>query len=52
MGENRFYEKLMDSFFVIAGPCVIEEEGLTLEIAEEIARISSALKIPFIFKAS
>jgi 2-dehydro-3-deoxyphosphooctonate aldolase (KDO 8-P synthase) len=38
--------------FIIAGPCVIEEEGLTLEIAQEIRRLTSNLGLPFIFKAS
>ncbi|MBN2400560.1 3-deoxy-8-phosphooctulonate synthase [candidate division KSB1 bacterium] len=40
------------SFFLIAGPCVIEEEGLTREIASEAKKITSELGIPFIFKAS
>jgi 2-dehydro-3-deoxyphosphooctonate aldolase (KDO 8-P synthase) len=40
------------SFFLIAGPCVIEEEDLTREIAAEAKKITSELGIPFIFKAS
>ncbi|MFM8540234.1 MAG: 3-deoxy-8-phosphooctulonate synthase [Nitrospira sp.] len=38
--------------FLIAGPCVIESERLTLETAQRIAEISRALKMPFIFKSS
>lgn len=49
---TRLYESLKDSFFVIAGPCVIEGEGITLRIAEELKALSLELKIPFIFKAS
>jgi 2-dehydro-3-deoxyphosphooctonate aldolase (KDO 8-P synthase) len=40
------------SFFLIAGPCVIEDEGLTREIAAEVKKITAGLGIPFIFKAS
>lgn len=37
---------------VIAGPCVIEDAGLVLETATELKRITSDLKLPFIFKSS
>jgi 2-dehydro-3-deoxyphosphooctonate aldolase (KDO 8-P synthase) len=40
------------NFFLMAGPCVIENEQMPLEIAEKINAISNRLKIPFIFKAS
>ena len=40
------------TFFIIAGPCVLEEEKLTLSIAREMKRITSELGIKFIFKAS
>ena len=39
-------------FVLIAGPCVIESEENALEIARELKKICSGLKIPFIFKAS
>jgi len=39
-------------FVLIAGPCVIEEEKTTREIALFLKNITSQLKIPFIFKAS
>ena len=38
--------------FLIAGPCVIENEQLVLETAHRIAEIARALKIPYIFKSS
>jgi len=41
-----------DNFFLIAGPCVVENENMPLEIAEKIKSITDKLKIPFIFKAS
>jgi 2-dehydro-3-deoxyphosphooctonate aldolase (KDO 8-P synthase) len=39
-------------FFLIAGPCVIEEPALTLEIAGRLKEITDRLAIPFVFKAS
>jgi 2-dehydro-3-deoxyphosphooctonate aldolase (KDO 8-P synthase) len=38
--------------FLIAGPCVIESEGVVLETASAIAEIAKDLQIPYIFKAS
>lgn len=40
------------SFFLIAGPCVVEGESITMQIAGEIKNICSELNIPFLFKAS
>ncbi len=37
---------------LIAGPCVIEDENKTLELAEKIKEITAELDIPFVFKAS
>jgi 2-dehydro-3-deoxyphosphooctonate aldolase (KDO 8-P synthase) len=39
-------------FFLIAGPCVIEEPALTLEIAGRLKEITDRLAVPFVFKAS
>jgi 2-dehydro-3-deoxyphosphooctonate aldolase (KDO 8-P synthase) len=39
-------------FFLIAGPCVVESEGLTLEIAGQLKELTTVLGVPFIFKAS
>ena len=39
-------------FFLIAGPCVVEGEEITLFIAREIKKICTELGIPFYFKAS
>lgn len=38
--------------FLISGPCVIEGQKLTLEIAKRIKEIAQKLEIPFVFKAS
>jgi 2-dehydro-3-deoxyphosphooctonate aldolase (KDO 8-P synthase) len=39
-------------FFLIAGPCVLEDEGTNLATAEEVARVGECFRIPVIFKAS
>src|SRR5262245_46516038 len=38
--------------FLIAGPCVIESEQLTLETAGRIAEITRSLGMPYVFKSS
>lgn len=43
---------MQKKFIVIAGPCVIENEETTLQIAEELKRICLNLDIDFYFKAS
>ncbi|MCQ2283914.1 MAG: 3-deoxy-8-phosphooctulonate synthase [Bacteroidales bacterium] len=40
------------NFFLIAGPCVVEGEEITLRIAREIKAICEELDIPYLFKAS
>lgn len=39
-------------FFLMAGPCVVEDEYSPLRIAETLVGITSKLGIPFVFKAS
>ena len=39
-------------FFVIAGPCVIESEELTLKVGKYLKEVSDAMDIPVIFKTS
>lgn len=41
-----------DAFFLIAGPCVLEDAGLNLEIARHIAELSARTGAPAVFKAS
>jgi len=38
--------------FLIAGPCVVESEALTLDIAGQLRDLTAELGVPFIFKAS
>jgi len=39
-------------FFIISGPCVIEDEKIVIKTASAIKKITNRLKIPFIFKSS
>lgn len=41
-----------ENFFLMAGPCVIEGEGMALDIAEKITQMTSEFGIPYIFKGS
>ena len=49
-----FAEQTYDdkNFFLIAGPCVIENEAILEEIASRVASIASNLGIPYILKSS
>jgi 2-dehydro-3-deoxyphosphooctonate aldolase (KDO 8-P synthase) len=38
--------------FLILGPCVIESEQLTMEVADEVARVGHLAGIPVLFKCS
>ena len=40
------------SFFLIAGPCVVEDDHTPFVIAERLVAITERLKIPYAFKAS
>lgn len=53
--KMSLYEKLKDrkdGFFLMAGPCVIEDERMPFEIAERLVDITKRLGLEFIFKAS
>ena len=41
-----------NNFFLLAGPCVIEDDNMAYPIAEQIVKLTDKYKIPFIFKAS
>ena len=43
---------MQEKFIIIAGPCVIENEEITLHIAKELKRVSLELDVDFYFKAS
>lgn len=48
--SKQHYDK--NNFFLIAGPCVVENEAMVHDIAEKVSGICKRLKIPYLFKAS
>ncbi|RMD54354.1 MAG: 3-deoxy-8-phosphooctulonate synthase, partial [Nitrospirae bacterium] len=40
------------NLFLIAGPCVIESEDITIRAAHRLKKIAEDLSIPLIFKSS
>jgi len=48
----NFNAGLDQPFFLIAGPCVIESEDMTVDVAGQLKEMTDKLKIPFIFKSS
>ncbi len=47
--QQSYNEK---NFFLLAGPCVIENEEIVMKVAEKVTAICSKLGIPFVFKSS
>jgi len=41
-----------NSFFLLAGPCVVENEALIMEVADKVSAICKNLGIPYVFKSS
>lgn len=48
--KNQSYRP--DNFFLIAGPCIVENEELVMEVADKVSQICKRLEIPYVFKAS
>ena len=50
---NMITDKISkDKFLLIAGPCAIEGEDITIKIAKQLISITSKLSIPLVFKGS
>ena len=56
--NTQFLEQLFgnnynkDNFFLLAGPCVVENEEVVMQTAEAVAKTCQTLKIPYVFKSS
>ena len=48
----HFNVGLTEPLFLIAGPCVIESESMTIDVAGQLKEMTDKLGIPFIFKSS
>jgi 2-dehydro-3-deoxyphosphooctonate aldolase (KDO 8-P synthase) len=58
-GMDKFLTDLFASqqyddknFFLIAGPCVVENEELVMQVADKVSAMCRNLGIPYVFKAS
>jgi 2-dehydro-3-deoxyphosphooctonate aldolase (KDO 8-P synthase) len=40
------------NFFLIAGPCVVEDDEMPFLVAEKVKSVCDRLRIPYVFKAS
>lgn len=40
------------AFFLIAGPCVLEDDALNVGVAQALARLAEELRLPIVYKAS
>ena len=49
---SKLFDSLKKNKFVIAGPCVIENEDMLMQTASELKKICAQLNLVFIFKAS
>lgn len=57
MNPNNTYNEIKsvvqkDKFFIISGPCAIEDEKTAFIVAEQLKEITENLEIPYIFKGS
>jgi len=50
--SKRYSELTRGGLFLIAGPCVIENEKMAYAAAGKLKEITAALRMPFVFKAS
>ncbi len=41
-----------NNFFLISGPCVVENEEMLMEVADKVSSVCKRLEIPYVFKAS
>lgn len=51
-GNQTFRWGECDRFPIFAGPDIVEDEGMVLEVATEMKRLTTELDIPWIFKSS
>lgn len=43
---------MFERFFLLAGPCVLEDDALNLEVGRALAEVAAELDLPVVFKAS
>lgn len=50
--KTDIYKRLQEGPFLLAGPCVIENQDLLMRVGEELLRLKEKFQIPIVFKAS
>ena len=50
--QKYLYDTPDGNFFLLAGPCVIENEAMALDIATRVKAVTDRLGIPYVFKGS
>ncbi len=50
--EEYLKSSAINNFFLLAGPCVIEGEGMAMDIAGVLKELTAKFDIPFVFKGS
>lgn len=50
--NQELYDLLKTKKFILSGPCVIENESMIMNLAEEIKKITESLGFTYVFKAS
>lgn len=50
--QKYLYDSPDGNFFLLAGPCVIENEEMALDIATRVKAVTDRLGIPYVFKGS
>lgn len=52
LNVDKIHHRDSKNFFLIAGPCAIENEETPFEVAEKVVALSNQFNIPYIFKGS
>jgi len=52
MNSEELYKILKEKKFILSGPCVIENESMIMNLAENIKKLTEELSFTYVFKAS
>jgi 2-dehydro-3-deoxyphosphooctonate aldolase (KDO 8-P synthase) len=48
----KIHHKDSHQFFMLAGPCVVENRDVCMQVAEQMVKLSDKFNIPYVFKSS
>lgn len=52
IASNSLYKKLKEQFFIVGGPCVIEDYNVCAKVCEEMKKLCDGYNFLYIFKSS